>query len=728
MNENPRISIERRSISRKSLLSIVLAAALLSTSYSTWALRWNPHANAVVTIDGAKEFQTIDGFGGTEHYLPPKTEAEYSKIFDELGTSILRFRLFQYVEATPDMPGNEAENDNKDPFVIDWNGVQTKWFQDATTPIPALLKAAQSRGVKLFGNIMTPPPWMKTNNADSGMGPGGVTAALKAGYEDELVEFILIWIKGLERDQGVHIDYVNFESEPNFPRTYEGCYLRPEQIQDLTRRLGTRMASEHITTQIVPPETSNLTSFQSWAPTICGDTTARSYISRLSTHSYNIDFFDPDKNNSDWTKSYNLAAGFGIPLWLTEYCLDSEGYKGTWREAITLVQHVHDALYYGNVSAWLYHEIYSDPSKTPLALIDPDPRNPGGMIVYPKFYALKQYFHYIRPGAVRIQAESDNGDILVTSFVHKRNKDFNIVAINRQTYDQPVVFNMKNVQFASSLDVVRTSAAENAAGLGRVSVADNSFSYILPGQSVTTFSAAISTPTAAYFPHIAVGGGYSTAFTLINAGDSTFHGDLVLTGQGGEPLPVTFSGAWNLTGPSCPVSLAPGGTANLVASSVGVADPLRVGWGRVDGLSSVLSGVATFQLRENGALRAYVGVLSSQATNVATIPVDDDGINRLTGFAVANPGDQDVYIGLVPIREDGTVLSAVYPKDLNPLNPQKQFAGYVSVSGYIQTPFKGSVVLVSQDGRQFLALGLAQNEGQYSAVPVISSKPSNVSY
>lgn len=112
-------------------------------------------------------------------------------------------------------------------------------------------------------------------------------------------------------------------------------------------------------------------------------------------------------------------------------------------------------------------------------------------------------------------------------------------------------------------------------------------------------------PASVYFPHVTVGGGYSTAFTLINSGDPAINGDLVLTGQGRRPLSVSFSVDQNLTGFSCPVFLAPGGTANLVASAVRITDAISVGWGRVDGLSSLLSGVATFQLRESGALKTY---------------------------------------------------------------------------------------------------------------------------
>lgn len=431
-------------------------------------------SDTTVVIDAAQQYQTIDGFGGTEHWTFPP-ENEYSKIFDDLGVSILRFRMLRYTESKPDKPGDESDNDNDDPFIIDWNNVKTEYFGGN---LGSLLKAAQSRGVKLFGNIMCPPPWMKTSNIAEGKG------SLKADYEDELIEFILIWIKGMYKYHDVQIDYINFENEPNYQRGYPSCYMSPSQISDLTKRMGERFKAEGITTKIITPETSNLKQFIGYAKTICSDHLASSYAYRLATHSYNINFFKPEENNDRWIRAYNLANLCDKGIWLTEYCLDYDNSKkGTWNEAIILVQHVHNALVYGRVSAWIYHELYMDPSKSPIALIDKD-KHP-----YPKFYTMKQYFRYVRPESVRVVAESNSNDILATSFVHKEDKTFTIVVINRAKSDKKVSFVIKGINGISELVVVRTSAFENSADLGKIMVDDNSsFIYILPKESVTTFT------------------------------------------------------------------------------------------------------------------------------------------------------------------------------------------------------------------------------------------------
>lgn len=427
---------------------------------------------ANVSIDGSIEHQTIDGFGGAESWkLPPASM--YTTIFDELGASILRFQMFAYTESLGDQPGDEArDNDNDDPFVIDWNGVNTN-FLDAFAP---LLKAAQSRGVKIIGTTWSPPAWMKQNNLVESAG------LFKAGYEDELVEFILIWVKGMELYHGVHIDSVTIQNEPDNLPSWPGCKYTPDQITDIIKRLGARFAAEKITTEIHAPDITSLDNFMNYADVICQDSVARNYVDRLATHPYWNPFNPADSQIPKWESAHILASGCGKQLWQTEY---EEGNPEVWSETFLAVQHVHNALVYGQVSAWLNYEFYKTGSGGGGLIGDSGP--------FRKFYALKQYYRYIRPGAIRVDSLPDDSNIMVTAFNHKVNNNFTMVAINRDTFDKTVSFNISSFNQISSLNAYRTSASENATNIGHVSVSNNKFSYTLPKESITTFTGQIST-------------------------------------------------------------------------------------------------------------------------------------------------------------------------------------------------------------------------------------------
>lgn len=140
-----------------------------------------------------------------------------------------------------------------------------------------------------------------------------------------------------------------------------------------------------------------------------------------------------------------------------------------------------------------------------------------------------------------------------------------------------------------------------------------------------------------------------------------------------------------------------------------------------------MQGVATFQLRNENVLGTIVGVLSAAATKAATIPVDDDRTlgaqSRLTGYAVANPGKEDINIKLVLVNPDGSFSREVYPPGLNPLRPGSHVPRFLWED--LNDPnlrFKGSMVLIERAAKTFSVVALMQNQGLYTAIPVIPAK------
>jgi glucuronoarabinoxylan endo-1,4-beta-xylanase len=423
-------------------------------------------AQVTVSIDASNEHQTIDGFGGAETWrLPPASL--YPTIFDDLGISILRFQMFAYTESRPDQPGNMLrDNDNNDPFVIDWDGVETS----AMTKFAPLLQAAQERGIKIIGTTTSPPAWMKENNEVET--PGW----FKSKFKDELVEFILIWVKGMEIFHGVHIDSVTIQNEPDFSPPWPGCRYNKFQMRDIIKLLGARFEAEGITTKIHVPDTKNFRSFQSYVKEICLDPAARKYVDRLATHPYDELFASPDSVIQDWKAASDLASRYGKNIWQTEY---DGGKPQKWDQAFLAAQHVHNALVYGNVTAWLNYELYLTGA------------NAGGLIgeagPYRKFYTLKQYYRFVRPGTIRVESDSSDMNVMVTAFSHPEKNSLVIVAINRNVTGKTVRFNVLNHSPITSMEAFRTSSSENTAGAGKIQIQGNVFTVTLPKESITTF-------------------------------------------------------------------------------------------------------------------------------------------------------------------------------------------------------------------------------------------------
>jgi hypothetical protein len=237
--------------------------------------------------------------------------------------------------------------------------------------------------------------------------------------------------------------------------------------------------------------------------------------------------------------------------------------------------------------------------------------------------------------------------------------------------------------------------------------------------------------TANLFAQIAVGGGFTTNFTLLNTGTDAASGTMTLSGDDGTPLNATLasSAQGNVVTSSYSISVPPGGTQSITASSVNPGDATKAGSAGVESSGGSLQGVATFQLMDDNKLTTIVGVLSSGATNSATIPIDDDltleARSRSTGYAVANPSNEDIHIRLLIVNPDGSISKTIYPPTLNPLRPGCHSAGFFSQDlADDRLKFRGSVVLIADSEKSFSVVALVLDHGLCSAVPVIPGKAS----
>ena len=230
--------------------------------------------------------------------------------------------------------------------------------------------------------------------------------------------------------------------------------------------------------------------------------------------------------------------------------------------------------------------------------------------------------------------------------------------------------------------------------------------------------------TTNLFAQVAFGQGYTTVFSFLNTGATATTGNLILTDNNGHALNASFSspGLPSAAGSSFALSVPSGGSQVVIADALSPAtDPISVGWGRVESSGGTLGGVATFQFSIGGVLSTIVGVLSATATNLATIPVDDDhSQNRDTGYAIANPGTTPMNIKIVLVHPDGTIHQTLFPPALNPLPPGGHVATFIWQDLNDQfLLFRGSMVMIEQASLPFSVVALVLNQGLFTAIPVL---------
>jgi glucuronoarabinoxylan endo-1,4-beta-xylanase len=426
-----------------------------------------------VTVDGSIRYQIIEGFGGAGAYYenllrnlqePKRTEAA-NLLFSDLGISIYRLRLWTEIESI---------NDDNDPNHFNWAAFNFSTDQDQVWNAIQ----AKNRGVtKFLASVWSPPGWMKTTGSETNGGH------LLPDMYDEFAEWLAAYVIGYKNYHGIDIGWIGIQNEPDYVATWETCEYTPQEMRDVIKVVGAKFSREGISTKIVIPETSGSSEVPGYISTIMSDPEAAKYVDVFANHLYDTDFFSPDARISSLQAVARYGTQYNKPIWQTEYSYLELAEAGTFREALFVVQHIHNVLTFENGAAYLVWELFWYEGGKGLLSID---RNGSNYVVTPKFYAVKQYSKFVSPGSTRIEAVSSNADVLVSAYLDETNGKVTIVAINKIRVPLSIIFNLKNAA-AASFEQYCTSASENCAYVGEITVLNNSFNVNLPPESITTF-------------------------------------------------------------------------------------------------------------------------------------------------------------------------------------------------------------------------------------------------
>lgn len=414
-----------------------------------------------VTLDVSKTYQTIVGFGGfgaQNVYWsngPFTSERFVRDIVEDLGCTIIRDEL---------PTSFEIENDNADPNTTDLNAYNlTKRIGGHHAPFAERvphLKALRQAGVQTFiSSVWSPAPWMKWNNRiDNGTQqnsapaynrtPTAANNQLKTENYEEFAESCVAYCRIFKREIGVDLYGLSIQNEPRFSQSYQSCVYDGEALRDLIKVVGRRFKKEGITTKLFLPEdvgwldgVKNMT-----LPTL-GDPEARQYVGMVATHGYALDGISPASTDATtWQTMYGWGQPHNLPLWMTE----TSGFKNNNDGAIALAKAMYTALRFGNVSAWVFWTL-STGTLDEYSLMNSE----GEKSI--RYHVSKHFYRYVRPGAVRVEANTTDTDLLPLAFV----KDGlpTLVITNVGTKDKPI--QIKGDGISAQYKLLRTSKTEN---------------------------------------------------------------------------------------------------------------------------------------------------------------------------------------------------------------------------------------------------------------------------
>ena len=436
---------------------------------------------ADLTIDRATTYQTIEGFGffgaADVWWSTPSAvldQAWTDKVIDDLGISMWRN---EYVsEAT----------------------VQDAKWETMRPVVQAMVDTAKKRNVKLkiLLTVWSPPAAMKCLGDDKDLActtPITRPKNTKGGniLDPAMRADLATWlIAGLQmyKDLGAEVYGLSFQNEPYFTEPYNACVYAQDNYSATLAAIGPSVKAAFPAVKLFGAENmlgiecgkSSGTAFDSWFYTgnIMNTPAALSAIDAFAVHGYvdGVSATATSKLASMWTALRTATAKTGKPLWMTE----TSGYVHTWPGSaakpgpLDLGQAIYAALAYGNVSAWTYWEGSNKKGFDEQSLMAGADK-PGK-----NYHVSKQFFRFIRPGAVRVDAKSGDPEVMAVAFSNPSMNAFTVVAIN--TGSSSKTLTLIGAGLPAQYQAFRTSATEDAVELG--AVAANAIT--LPAGTITT--------------------------------------------------------------------------------------------------------------------------------------------------------------------------------------------------------------------------------------------------
>ena len=383
-----------------------------------------------IEISASEEHQTIQGFGGINYptWIEDLSKEQRDTAFkngeDQLGFTILR------IHVDPD---------------------KNNWSREIETA-----KYAQDQGALIFASPWNPPADMcEKFNHNGNQNAQRLKHDRYADYAAHLNDFVTFM-----RDNGVELYAISIQNEPDFAD--EWTWWSTEEIMDFILNY-----SDAIDCKLMSPEAFQYR--KDFYNAILKDDEALSKVDIFGTHFYGT-------QKRDMAYPLFEEKGEGKELWMTEvYVPNSNSDADTWPEAIDVAVNINDGMTVGNMQAyvWWYIRRFYGPMKE------------DGTISK-RGYMMAHFSKFVRPGYVRIGAAVTDGASADVS-AYKGGGKIIIVRINHSLNKIGDTFTLPDAGEIEYIEAYTTTLNENLERTGNIAYENNSFSYAMPAESVTTF-------------------------------------------------------------------------------------------------------------------------------------------------------------------------------------------------------------------------------------------------
>lgn len=475
-----------------------------------------------------EERQRIDGFGASDAWSMWRatwwSDSLRTQIADWLfssendkdgnpkgiGLSIWRFNA----GAGSATQGDSAKINRDTRTEYYWNQTGQRLF----------LKMAKERGVPvMLAFFNSPPVSMTINGLGTNTGRGG-TFNLKEDMYDDFARYAADMVETIEKEDGVHFDYLCPVNEPDGSWNWqgpkqEGTPATNREITRITREMSKEFSQRGLTTQIMVNESSDIrcmlgihdTDWQrgNEIQAFWNSDSTDTYVGNLPNvahimagHSYwtNTPVLKPKDRGYERRGLYGIRKRLdkamkdvGVKFWMSELCImgnDQEigggtPYDFTMKTALYVARVMHYDLTVANACSWQWWRALGGNYRDGLLMGGGRGREGYRVRDSKLLWSVGNYSRFVRPGAVRLEVEGNDGDpygVMVSAY---RNEDGSMVVVAINYSNDDVVVNIDGMGNSGNSAMYRTSDTEGE-NLKNVGTTDGK-DVTLKARSITTF-------------------------------------------------------------------------------------------------------------------------------------------------------------------------------------------------------------------------------------------------
>lgn len=308
----------------KKFITLILAlAAVMGAHSKTYIMK---------VLD--TRYQTVTGFGAAccdGAMCPHGEDIQPIKLLygakSVVGLNIMR------MEISPNFVG--------DIVVPEWNNYDTPYDWKGSLPSAQEVKR---RGGIVFGSPWSPPGDYKTNGTAQGGNSedqGNQRGELRTDCYDKFFPWLNTFL-GYMKENGVDVDAVSIQNEPDWWVDYSGCLYTPQQQLNLVKNYAHMLDRDtYEGVRLISAEPLGFD--PSYSNALLNDPVAREQIDIIAGHLYG----HPPLGNMK--KASVLAAKYGKEVWMTEHSVSDyiEDRLPNWDEQLTFAQELNECMLSG---------------------------------------------------------------------------------------------------------------------------------------------------------------------------------------------------------------------------------------------------------------------------------------------------------------------------------------------------------------------------------------------